>query len=141
LLRLLPQTTMSTRGRAAAGSVSAKPSCVKSSDVGASNELSSGVPQPPWRLLFWHEIPSWQQDNEYILSGYRLITHGSFGLSNQLIFSIDRPPALSGLLSQAFLTSTTRRSTPTRMRLARSYSQCFQHIFINTSLRSSRMLD
>ena len=30
------------------------------------------------RLKTWHEIPSWQQDNEYILSGYRPAT-GSYG--------------------------------------------------------------
>jgi len=24
-----------------------------------------------FRLLLWHELPSWQQDNEFILSGYR----------------------------------------------------------------------
>jgi adiponectin receptor len=23
------------------------------------------------RLLYFHEIPRWQQDNEYLLSGYR----------------------------------------------------------------------
>ncbi len=27
----------------------------------------------PSRLRFWHEIPPWQKDNEYILSGYRLV--------------------------------------------------------------------
>ncbi|KAL9534612.1 ADIPOR-like receptor [Sphaerulina musiva] len=39
------------------------------------DELSKGSPRNPWRLLFWHEIPSWQKDNEFILSGYRPTSH------------------------------------------------------------------
>ncbi|KAL8940802.1 MAG: hypothetical protein Q9216_002628 [Gyalolechia sp. 2 TL-2023] len=35
------------------------------------------VEPTPGRLKTWDEIPSWQQDNEYILSGYREVT-GSF---------------------------------------------------------------
>jgi hypothetical protein len=27
--------------------------------------------QPPRRLLTWEETPSWQHDNEFVLSGYR----------------------------------------------------------------------
>ncbi|UNI19528.1 hypothetical protein JDV02_005710 [Purpureocillium takamizusanense] len=34
----------------------------------------------PSKLLFFHEIPSWQQDNEFILSGYRP-TSGSVWIS------------------------------------------------------------
>ena len=139
LLRLLPQTTMSTGGGAPSASVDS--SSVKSQDVVASNALPLGVPRTPWRLLFWHEIPLWQQDNEYILSGHRSIAHASFGLSNQLIFSTDLPPSQHGLPSQASPTLTTRRSTPTHTRLARSYSPCFLYIFINMSSRISQMLN
>jgi hypothetical protein len=27
------------------------------------------------RLLYFHEIPRWQQDNEYLLSGYRYLVY------------------------------------------------------------------
>ncbi|KAF2719803.1 putative hemolysin-III channel protein Izh2 [Polychaeton citri CBS 116435] len=40
-------------------------------DTLASNGLDRISTSAPWRLLFWHEIPSWQKDNDYILSGYR----------------------------------------------------------------------
>ena len=44
-----------------------------------SKEASQTPVTPEWtrRLKSWDEIPSWQQDNEYILSGYRQAT-GSF---------------------------------------------------------------
>lgn len=32
-----------------------------------------GAASQPRTLLYWHEIPSWQQDNEFILSGYRSV--------------------------------------------------------------------
>ncbi|KAF2159211.1 hypothetical protein M409DRAFT_30350 [Zasmidium cellare ATCC 36951] len=37
-------------------------------------------------LLFYHEIPSWQRDNEYLLSGYRP-TSGSWLLSFKSVFA------------------------------------------------------
>lgn len=44
-----------------------------------SKEATQTLITPEWSqsLQFWDEIPSWQQDNEYILSGYRQAT-GSF---------------------------------------------------------------
>ncbi|KAK8121488.1 hypothetical protein PG999_005608 [Apiospora kogelbergensis] len=44
------------------------------SPIGDPTNSNSEGSQPwytPSRLLFFHKIPSWQQDNEYILSGYR----------------------------------------------------------------------
>lgn len=48
-------------------------------------ELSKGSQRHPWRLLFWHEIPSWQKDNEFILSGYRSV-------SRSFLFSFGKKP-------------------------------------------------
>lgn len=31
--------------------------------------------EKPVRLLEYHEIPPWQQDNEYIITGYRSVSH------------------------------------------------------------------
>ena len=47
--------------------------------LASSMEASSILSTPKWSqsLRLWDEIPSWQQDNEYILSGYRQAT-GSF---------------------------------------------------------------
>jgi hypothetical protein len=37
------------------------------------------------RLLHWHEIPTWQHDNEFILSGYRCGTIPSMLPPQELI--------------------------------------------------------
>lgn len=38
------------------------------------NERNGTCAENPSKLLFWHEIPWWQQDNEFILSGYRSVS-------------------------------------------------------------------
>ncbi|CAK1365688.1 unnamed protein product [Cercospora beticola] len=44
----------------------------KPSDAQTTVDERQGIcAENPPKLLFWHEIPSWQQDNECILSGYR----------------------------------------------------------------------
>ena len=41
-----------------------------------------------WQLLFFREIPAWQKDNEYMLSGYRCL-FSSFQLS--VVLASHRP--------------------------------------------------
>ena len=38
------------------------------------DDLGVGIPEQNRRLLSWRDIPSWQRDNEYIISGYRPVT-------------------------------------------------------------------
>ena len=52
---------------------SSKASRTQSPSDNASEKLIDRVSTTPMRLRFFHEIPSWQKDNEYILSGYRLV--------------------------------------------------------------------
>jgi len=55
----------------------AKVSGTQPKDSTKTASIVSAIRKPPVNLLSWQEIPDWQQDNEYILSGYRPVS-GSY---------------------------------------------------------------
>ncbi|KAF2172858.1 hypothetical protein M409DRAFT_62526 [Zasmidium cellare ATCC 36951] len=88
-----------------AGSSSPSKQCQTPFD--GQNEPTHGSTIKSWRLLLWHEIPKWQQDNEYIVSGYRLVSLHMIATTHTYT-AAGQPPGLYGCPLRVYCISTIR---------------------------------